>query len=125
MLHVEDVLSHDVRVDDARQPGSDPLDVSLHGSALPGTFEYYLGLSRRFRTVAGASRVAVELRQLMLRAAMRRDERPRRGISRLVALVGQRVMKSVVERTVGADARIQTLEASVCCAIHPSAACIA
>ena len=55
VLHVEDMLSHDVRVDDAREAGSDPFDISLHGSALPGTFEYYLGLSRRFRTVAGAS----------------------------------------------------------------------
>ena len=74
------MVRHDVRVDDARQTGRDSFNVSLHGSALPGTFENSLGLSRRFRTVAGASRVAVELRQLMLRAAMRGDERPRRMI---------------------------------------------
>ena len=94
------MVRHDVCVDDARQPGSDPLDVSLHGSALPGGFEDDLGLGRRFRTVTGASRVAVELRQLMLRAAMRRDERPRRRISRFVAFIGQRVMKTVVEHAV-------------------------
>ena len=104
VLHVEDMLSHDVRVDDAREAGSDPLDVSLHGSALPGTFKYYLGLSRRFRTVAGAPRVAVELRELMLCPAMSGDEGPRRGISRLVAFIGQRVMQTVVKRAVGADA---------------------
>ena len=51
VLHVEDVLSHDICVDDAREAGRDPFDVPLHGSALPDTFEYYLGLSRRFRTV--------------------------------------------------------------------------
>ena len=55
VLYVKNVLRHDICVDDARQPGSDPFDVSLYGSALPGTFENYLGLSRRFRTVAGAS----------------------------------------------------------------------
>ena len=60
VLYVEDMLSHDVRVDDAREAGSDPFDISLHGSALPGTFENYLGLSRRFRTVAGVPRVAVD-----------------------------------------------------------------
>ena len=68
------MVRHDVCVDDARQPGSDPLDVSLHGSALPGGFEDDLGLGRRFRTVTGASRVAVELRELMLRPAMRGNE---------------------------------------------------
>ena len=68
------MVRHDVRVDDAREAGSDPFDISLHGSALPGTFEYYLGLSRRFRTVAGVPRVAVEFRELMLRPAMRGNE---------------------------------------------------
>ena len=94
------MVRHDVCVDDARQPGSDPLDVSLHGSALPGTFEYYLGLSRRFRTVAGASRVAVEFRELMLRPAMSGNESSRRRISRLVAFVGQGVMQTIVKRAV-------------------------
>ena len=75
VLHVEDVVRHDVRVDDARQPGSDPLDVSLHGSALPGGFEDDLGLGRRFRTVTGASRVAVELRELMVFTPLRRRRR--------------------------------------------------
>ena len=65
------MVRHDVRVDDAREAGSDPFDISLHGSALPGTFENYLGLSRRFRTVAGASRVAVELRELSLPTSCR------------------------------------------------------
>ena len=72
------MVRHDVSVDDSRQPGSDSFDVSLHGSALPGTFEDYLGFGRRFRTVAGVPRVAVEFRELMLRPAMSGNESSRR-----------------------------------------------
>ena len=71
---------HDICVYDAREAGRDSFDVSLHGSALPGGLQDDLGLGRILRRVAGAPRMAIELRQLMLRAAMRRDERPRRMI---------------------------------------------
>ena len=94
------MVRHDISVYDACEAGRYSFDIPLDRSALPGTFENYLGLSRRFRTVAGASRVAVELRELMLRPAMRGNESSRRGISRLVAFIGQRVMKTVVERAV-------------------------
>ena len=74
------MLRHDICVYDAREAGRDSFDISLHGSTLPSGLQDDLGLGRILRRVAGAPRMAIELRQLMLRAAMRRDERPRRMI---------------------------------------------
>ena len=70
------MLRHDICVYDAREAGRDSFDISLHGSTLPSGLQDDLGLGRILRRVAGAPRMAIELRQLMLRAAMRRDECP-------------------------------------------------
>ena len=74
------MLRHDICIYDAREAGRDSFDISLHGSTLPSGLQDDLGLGRILRRVASAPGVAVKLRQLMLRAAMRGDERPRRMI---------------------------------------------
>ena len=55
VLHVEDVLSHDICVDDAREAGRDPFDIPLHGSALPGGLEDYLAFVTAYKYSLGTT----------------------------------------------------------------------
>ena len=88
VLDVDDVLGDDVRLDEIDEVRRHALDASFGRRALPRRLEDDDGLRVRLRRVARLALPTEELRDLVLRVAVRRDERARRVVRRLVACAG-------------------------------------
>ena len=81
-------MRHDVRIYNPSQLWCDTLDVFFDGRALFGGLVYNLSFCSGLGLVAGLSSVAVELGELVLRAAMRGNEAARRVVPALNSIPG-------------------------------------
>ena len=82
------MVRHHICINNPSEPRRDTLDVFFDGRALFGGLVYNLSFCSGLGLVAGLSSVAVELGELVLRAAMRGNEAARRVVPALNSFPG-------------------------------------